>query len=273
MVSVLCTIGFLIFIAIMDYPYISRIINENIQGDVVNNYQDNVKNIEEKRIQHMLEDAISYNAELATGLSQIRKVSFQNEGIIDERYERLLAVKDYGVMGLIEIPKIDVTLSVFHGTSSESLNKGSGHLEGSSLPVGGNNTHTCLTAHRGLADKKMFTNLDLLEIGDIFYIHVLDILLTYEVYEIQVVLPHEVESIAIQEGKDLATLITCTPYGINSHRMLVHGKRIPNAAGEKQPISVPAFAFNNWWIVASILLLLWLVYLLYWFNKGTKQKA
>ena len=271
MASVLFTICFLIFIAIMDYPYVARIINENIQGEVVVNYQENVEKIEETTRKQMLKDAINYNKELATGLSAIGEVSFQNEAIVDETYQNVLAVKDYGVMGLIRIPSIDVTLSIFHGTTKSSLDKGSGHLEGSSLPVGGKSTHTCLTAHRGLADKKMFTNIDLLRAGDVFYIDVLKRTLAYEVYDIEVVRPNEVDSIAIKEGEDLATLITCTPYGINSHRLFVHGKRIPYVAKKKQSQSVQAFMFNYWWVVATIVLLIWMIYMLYWFNKGKKR--
>ena len=271
MASVLFTICFLIFVAIMDYPYISRIINEKIQGEVVVNYQSNVENIEQKKKQQMLEDAIDYNKKLATGLSEIGEVSFQNEEIVDEEYENVLAIKDYGVMGIIRIPRIDVSLSIFHGTSEHSLENGSGHLEGSSLPIGGESTHTCLTAHRGLANKKMFTNLDLLENGDVFYIDVLGRTLAYEIYQITVVLPHEVDLIAIEEGEDLATLITCTPYGINSHRLFVQGKRIPYEAQKEPPLSVPTIVFNYWWIVATVLLLIWMVIMLWWFNKENKE--
>lgn len=273
MASVLFAVLFLIFVAIMDYPYISRMINERIQGEVVANYQNNAKNIVEEEKQQMLKDAINYNKELATGLSKLGEVSFQNEKIEDEEYENVLAIKDYGVMGVIRIPKIDVILSIYHGTTEESLAKGSGHLEGSSLPVGGESTHTCLTAHRGLADKKMFTYLDQLEEGDVFYIDVLDQTLAYEVYEIQVALPHEVDSIEIVKGKDLATLITCTPYGINSHRIFVHGRRIPYTPDNNQPLSTATQIFKYWWIVGTIVLLIFMTFMLYWFNKEQKPNV
>ena len=271
MASVLFAVFFLVFIAIMDYPYIARIMNDREQSEVVHNYQANAKSILELEKEQMLEDAINYNKELATGLSLIGEVSFQNEEIIDEEYEGILAIRDHGAMGLIRIPKIDVSLSIFPGTSSEVLGKGSGHLEGSSLPVGGESTHTCLTAHRGLADRKMFTYLDQLREGDVFFIDVLDETLAYQVYGVEIVLPHEVETIKIIEGEDLATLITCTPYGINSHRIFVHGERIPyDGNGDELDASLATKVFQYWWLVATIAALIFMAIMLYWFNKEPK---
>jgi len=272
MASVLFATFFLIFIAIMDYPYIARMINDKTQSEVVVNYQTNAKSMEELKREEMLEDAIRYNNELATGLSKLGEVSLQNEEFEDDEYGDILAIKDYGAIATIRIPKIDVELSIFPGTSAAVLNKGSGHLEGSSLPIGGESTHTCLTAHRGLADKKMFTYLDQIEAGDVFYIDVLDETLAYQVYATEVVLPHEVENIEIKEGKDLATLITCTPYGINSHRIFVHGERIPYEVVAEQPISVVTKTFQYWWMVITIALLIFMTIMLLWFNRETKGK-
>lgn len=169
-----------------------------------------------------------------------------------------------GVMGSLEIPKIHVYLPIYHGTSAESLRRGVGHLEGSSFPIGGESTHSILTGHRGLPQAELFTDLDQLEEGDVFYIHILEETLAYEIYEIETVEPENVESLTIQEGRDLVTLVTCTPYGINSHRMLVHAQRIPYEEAEEYD-SAQAVQENllGWllqqktlWLSAGIVLLL-----------------
>lgn len=135
--------------------------------------------------------------------------------------------KYFGILplGLVEIPKIKVSISIYGDTSEKKLQKGAGHLEGSSIPVGGKSTHALISAHRGLVQKKMFTNLDQMEKGDLFLLHILDDTLCYLVRDIRVVKPHQVESLQIQKGEDLVTFITCTPYGLNTHRLLVEGER------------------------------------------------
>ena len=272
-ISVIATIGFLSFIAVMNYPYVSRMINEMIQGEVVINYQEEVVNMDEIKRQQMFADAEQYNKELAGGRFGIKDITIPNYEEIGERYGELLATGQENIMGIIKIPKIEVSLPIYHGTTSEVLEKGSGHLEGSSLPIGGVNTHTCLTAHRGLPTKKMFTNIDMLEIGDIFYIHILNETLAYKIYDTETVLPDQVEMLAIKEGEDLATLITCTPYGINSHRMFVHGYRIPYEE-EKEELKIleKEFWINYWWIPVTILLIAWLIFLLYRFNRQSEQE-
>jgi len=135
-----------------------------------------------------------------------------------------------GVMGYISIPKIDIKIPIYHGTSSEVLSKGVGHLEGSSFPVGGESTHAILSAHRGLPSARLFTDLDQLEVGDKFYIYILDQVYTYQVDQVLVIEPSETEALQIQDGKDLVTLVTCTPYGVNTHRLLVRGERVEELA-------------------------------------------
>ena len=176
------------------------------------------------------------------------------------------------IMGRIEIPKIDVDLMIYHGTSEEVLQKGAGHLQGSSLPVGGESTHTCISAHRGLVGKEMFTNLDQIEKGDLFFIHVLGETLCYRVNKIAVVLPAEVEDLEIERGKDLATLITCTPYGINSHRLYVQGYRVPytqeiKEEAQKTGSGVQNWWMNWWWIVLSIVLIVAMTVLIWRYNR------
>lgn len=267
-ISIIAAILFLSFIAVMDYPYVSQLINERIQGEVVLNYQEDVANMEAEKRQQMLMAAREYNESLVADRFAIRDIEIPNHEEIGEEYSKLLASGLEGTMGVIKIPRINVALPIYHGTTSQVLQKGSGHLEGSSLPIGGENTHTCLTAHRGLPTKRMFTDVDILEIGDIFHITVLNETLAYEIYEIETVLPSQVENLAIHNGKDLATLITCTPYGINSHRLFIHGFRVPYEETEKEiNILEKEFWINNWWIPATVLLLMWMIFVLYKFNR------
>ena len=157
------------------------------------------------------------------------------DGETDSTYESLLNLNGDGMMGYVEIPVIDVQIPIYHYTTDESLEKGAGHLFGSSLPVGGESTHAILSAHRGLPSAKLFTDLNLVEKGDVFYLHILGKTLAYEVDQIQTVLPEQTDSLAITEGKDYVTLVTCTPYAVNTHRLLVRGHRTTvEAAKEAQ---------------------------------------
>lgn len=166
-------------------------------------------------------------------------------------------------MGYIEISKINIKLPIYQGTSEEVLSRGVGHLDYSSLPVGGENTHTILTGHRGLPSAKLFTNLDKLSEGDRFYIHSLDKVLTYKVDQIKVVLPHETDDLQIVENKDYTTLITCTPYGVNTNRLLVRGERVEFNQEEKQGMSTEVSMFNKWMVIVPILLLCTLLVVIY----------
>lgn len=159
------------------------------------------------------------------------------------------------VMGYIEISKINIKLPIYQGTSEEVLSRGIGHLDFSSLPIGGENTHTILTGHRGIPSAKLFTDLDKLSEGDLFYIHSLDKVLAYKVDQIKVVLPHETDDLQIVENKDYTTLITCTPYGVNTNRLLVRGVRVELNEKEKQKVSTEIFIFNKWTVIVPILLL------------------
>lgn len=166
-------------------------------------------------------------------------------------------------MGYIEISKINIKLPIYQGTSEEVLSRGVGHLDYSSLPVGGENTHTILTGHRGLPSAKLFTDLDKLSEGDRFYIHSLDKVLAYKVDQIKVVLPHETDDLKIVGNKDYITLITCTPYGVNTNRLLVRGERVEFNEKEKQKMRKEIFMFNKWTVVVLILLLCVLLVAIY----------
>ena len=168
------------------------------------------------------------------------------DGETDSTYESLLNLNGDGMMGYVEIPVIDVSIPIYHYTTDETLEKGAGHLFGSSLPVGGESTHAILSAHRGLPSAKLFTDLNLVEKGDVFYLHILDKTLAYEVDQIQTVLPEETDSLAITEGKDYVTLVTCTPYAVNTHRILVRGHRTTvKAAKEAQKTEKKATGVSN----------------------------
>jgi len=211
-------------VILLAYPYVSFWLSERNQSYVVQQYDDTLKKMTDEQLTEEWERARAYNDALATTTLYDPFASNQEE--MDVEYLSLLNIDKNGIMCYVKIPKINVELPVYHGTSSKVLNKGVGHLEGSSLPVGGEGTHSILTGHTGLNTLKMFTDLTELTIGDEFYIRTLDQTLAYRIDNIIVVEPTEVEALDPVTGKDYVTLITCTPYGINSHRLMVRGERV-----------------------------------------------
>lgn len=272
-ISIIFVFVFLLFVGIIDYPFVVRLYNKHVQGKVVIEYDENADYISEEGIQEELSKARNYNASLAMGSTCAIEDAFTKTEENNQVYESILNIGDEGMMAVIEIPKIEVVLPVYHGTSEDTLQKGAGHLEGSSFPVGGASTHACISAHRGLPAKEMFTKLDLLTVGDVFYIRVLDQIFAYKVYDIETVTPDQIQSLEIEEGKDRVTLITCTPYGINTHRLYVHGERILYEEGlqktenESGRNRLMVLFINNWWIIVNVVLLLWMFILLYRFNR------
>lgn len=212
--------------AVLLYPTVSSYVNEKNGSKVVSNYDAESVRLSNAEKEKMLEDARAYNKEMLSNIDLIDPFS-QGEKSLDARYESLLNIDGSGMMGYIRIPKIKVEIPIYHGTSESVLQAGVGHFWGTSLPVGGESTHTVLTGHRGLPTKTLFTNMDKLVKGDVFYIKVLDETLAYQVDQILTVLPEETEALSIVPGQDYATLVTCTPYAINTHRLLVRGHRIP----------------------------------------------
>ena len=209
------------------YPFISNYLYERKQQDVITSYETHQKTDTEKNEE--LENAKEYNKSLAAANVTVTD-PFDPEGLSGfsrREYETLLNVNEEGMMGYLEIPVIDVRLGIYHGTGEKVLKNGVGHLKNTSLPIGGEGTHAVLSAHAGLPEKKLFTDLELMKEGDVFYLHVFGETLAYATDRITVIEPHNTEALRIQEGKDYVTLVTCTPYGINSHRLLVRGKRIP----------------------------------------------
>ena len=223
--NIIIAVVFLGGLSILLYPTVSDYINERNSSRVIIAYDDVVEQMAEEDYTKEMQDASEYNAYLTqyANLSVAASVEKDRE---DRQYDQLLNVDGSGVMGIINIPAINVNLPIYHGTEEGTLQTAIGHYEGSSLPIGGESTHAILTGHRGLPSAKLFTDLDRLEVGDVFYIKVLGEILEYEIDQIQTVLPHELDSLSITPGEDYVTLVTCTPYGINSHRLLVRGTRI-----------------------------------------------
>ena len=215
-------------LSLLLYPSFSDWWKSLHQSQVVAGYVENVANIDDNQYDEMWQQAWDYNQSL---LERSNHFLLSEDQITE--YEALLDIGGTGIMGYVEIPAIDVTLPVYHGTNEAVLQVAVGHLEWTSLPVGGESSHCVISGHRGLPSAKLFTNLDQLIEGDIFMMRVLDEVLTYEVDQIRIVLPHELDDLLIEEGEDLCSLVTCTPYGINSHRLLVRGHRIDNIEAAK----------------------------------------
>lgn len=225
--NIILILIFLVGLSVMLYPTVSDYVNQKNQSRAVASYSEEVENLSDVDYQAYFDAANDYNRRLA----ETPDAFYRPEEV--SGYTDTLDVSGTGIMGYITISKIGVELPVYHGTSDGVLQVAAGHLEGSSLPVGGAGTHAVISAHRGLPSAKLFTNLDELEVGDTFTITVLDRVLTYEVDQISIVLPTETDLLQPVEGKDYVTLMTCTPYGINTHRLLVRGKRIENAENQK----------------------------------------
>lgn len=218
------------------YPWISDFVNQRQADITVNSYEDKEESLSDKRRAQMLRDAQLYNEDLAKNQVELTDPFMESKSAIKSGllYDKLLNVDESGMMCYVEIPVIGVKLPVFHGTSADVLERGVGHLEGSSLPIGGKSTHAVLTGHTGLNNAKIFTDLTEVKQGDLFFIHTLGKNMAYRVIDIQVVLPEETQSLLIQDGKDLVTLITCTPYGVNSHRLFVTGVRTKYNPSDKE---------------------------------------
>ena len=212
--------GFCIFL----YPNVSNYFAEKNQVEAIREYENLIVNIDQKELEQEWQKAQTYNENLSG--DPVHDPFVEESGYaLPENYKEVLNISNEGEMAYIEIPKISVYLPIYHGTSSEVLEKGVGHIESTSVPIGGESTHSVLTGHTGLPSAELFTRLDELVVGDIFYIHVLDEILTYKIYETKVILPDKIDELQITNGKDLVTLVTCTPYGVNSHRLLVKAER------------------------------------------------
>jgi sortase A len=268
--NVLFAIVFLIGLAIFAYPIMSNVLATKEHHTIISEHDEEILNLTKSQIKDMKDKAAAYNEKIINTTVPIKDPFAEGaEGTTVTGYFNVLNIGES--MGSLEIPKIDVKLPIYHGTGEKVLASGVGHLSNTSLPIGGKGTHAVLTGHRGLPSAKMFRNLDKLKVGDLFFIKSLDETLAYKVDQVSIVLPNEVELLDIDEGKDFATLITCEPYMINTHRMLVRGERIGYRSesevmerlNEENNMSMKK-AFNPLWAIGMALLIILIVsYLIY----------
>jgi len=260
---------FILGLGIILYPTVSNYYMFRHQSKAIVDYSDNISVLDDETIAALWAEAIEYNRLLY--LAQLGEEI--PEGSLN-RYDEILNVTDDGMLGYISIPSVKLYLPIYHGTSDRVLQKGVGHWELSSIPVGGANVHSVLTGHNGLPSARLFTDLERVVVGDTFVLNILGETMTYEVYDIETVLPYEIENIVVSEGKDLCTLATCTPYGVNSHRLLVHGRRTENAPEEEVSIAQAAEknAFTPMLRMIVIAVLCVLVLLILLFVRPDKKK-
>ena len=278
--KILISILFLAGLSLLLYPFIANQWNNYRQKRLISNY-DNV--VAEKEAAGLIdypaewEQATSYNDALLPSILPDSFAVAEASGE-DDAYMSCLNITEDGIMGTVEIPKINISLPIFHTTNDDVLEMAAGHLEGSSLPVGGENTHAVISAHRGLPSAALFTDLDKLEEGDHFLLNILDDTLCYEVDQITVIEPEETEALAVEQGMDLVTLLTCTPYGVNSHRLLVRGHRVPyvpdELADEKVPLGNMSFHTSYLlWVIVGILITGGFIFFLYKKEQKLVRKA
>lgn len=252
--TIIMILFFFMGLIILLYPSISDFHNQKVQSKSVVDYE---ALLEQNKIDYTkeLEEATSYNKKLNS-----LKSPFVNSHELTKYYNTSLNINDNGMMGYLTINKIKVELPIYHGTDETVLSRGVGHIEGSSLPIGGKSTHSVLSAHRGLPTSTLFTDLNKLEIGDTFTIKVLDQTLTYQVDKISVVKPNEISNLKVEKGKDYVTLVTCTPYGINTHRLLVRGIRIENIVDNSEYVTTDSFKISN--LVVTPLVVIPIIFIL-----------
>ncbi len=271
---------FLAGLSLLLYPFVANQWNNYRQKQLISSYEQTVS-------QKEASNGIDYDAELKKAeaynvalLPSILPDSFAiaDASEEDQTYMNTLNIAGDEMMGIVEIPKIDIKLPIYHTTKEDVLKQAAGHLEGSSLPIGGKSTHSVISAHRGLPSASLFTDLDQLKKGDHFLIHVLNKTLCYEVDKISVVKPEETSALAVEEGEDLVTLLTCTPYGVNTERLLVRGHRVPyveqEVADEKTPLSGISLHTNYLlWVIVGLAVTAFFILVLYLKEKKLKQKA
>lgn len=278
---IILSILFLVGLSLLLYPLIANQWNNYRQKRLINSYETVVADKEAAgEIDYVAEEekAVEYNSALLPSVLPDSFAVAQASEEDDEVYMSCLNIAGDGMMGTVEIPKINIKLPIAHTTDEEVLEKAAGHLEGSSLPVGGENTHAVISAHRGLPSASLFTDLDKLEEGDHFLIRVLDETLCYEVDKISVVDPKETEGLAVETGEDLMTLLTCTPYGDNSQRLLVRGHRVPyvekEIADEASPLGVFSLHTNYLlWVIVGLVVTGGFIFVLYRREKKIRKAA
>ena len=271
--DVLRVIGLIIALSVLLYPTVSNYLYEKNGARVISIYDEEAVRLNESKKWEMIEAARQYNGELLGNLELLDPFSPLKKEV-DARYQSLLSTHEAGMMGYIRIPKIDAELPIYHGTEERILQSGIGHFEGTSLPVGGESSHCVLTGHRGLPSKILFTDLDKLRNGDIFYIKILGETFAYQVDQILTVLPEDTKALTIAPGKDYVTLVTCTPYAVNTHRLLVRGVRIPYEEAIRQVEDekiTPTLPFQVKLLILAIVILI-LIFIVYKIWKKTRKR-
>ena len=270
-VVILLIVVLLAGLSLLLYPFVSDYWNSLHQSRAIATYMEAVTELDDTAYERWWKEAQAYNASLPGTLDR-----FHPDEEEQRSYEKLLDISGTGILGYVEIPSIDVLLPIYHGTDEEVLQVAIGHIEGSSLPAGGPSTHCVISGHRGLPSAKLFTDLDQLAEGDIFVLRVLDETLTYEVDQIHIVEPDDISRLGIEEDRDLCTLITCTPYGVNSHRLLVRGHRVENQkVSDTLRITADAMLVDPRLVtplIATPILLALILLLLFRSRKGKKEK-
>jgi len=270
---IIAVFAFLGALGLTLYPLISTAYNESHRSEIQTHYEEKVMDTDRSKLMEELQKAHAYNRNL-TDYSQEALLEAENE------YKDCLNLMGDGIMGYVEVPKIHVQLPIYHGTNADTLEIGVGHLLGSSLPVGGKNTHSVLTAHSGMATDKMFSDLPQLTKGDVFYLEILGETLAYQVDQIRTVTPYDTTYLSVVQGEDLCTLVTCTPFGVNTHRLLVRGTRIPYEEAveiqeEIEAVTEPASTWEQHYIRGILLGIGGSVFLLllgYTIWKGWKKR-
>ena len=265
--AILLVLIFFVGLSVLLYPTISDYINSRTQSQAISSYNSVVEQMDETDYETELEKAREYNDTLW------KPFPLFYAPYLAKGYDEALNVTGNGIMGYLDIDKLNLELPIYHGTSDEVLNRAVGHLEGSSLPVGGENTHCVLSAHRGLPSASLFSDLDELEVGDTFRITVLNQVLTYEVDQIKIVVPQDVDDLQIIEGGDYCTLMTCTPYGINTHRLLVRGKRISETVSQPRLfVTADAYRINTFAVMVVLAVPMVLILLIALIISGSRKK-
>lgn len=254
-------------LSLLLYPTASDYWNSFHQSRAIAEYARSVADINNEKYEELFQGAEEYNRSLA-GKNKVLQLDEEET----ERYHSLLNVTATGIMGYVEIPKIGCSLPIYHGTSESVLQIAVGHLPGTSFPIGGESTHCVISGHRGLPSARLFTDLDKIVEGDVFLLQTLNNTLTYEVDQIRIVEPTDISNLMIEEGKDYCTLITCTPYGINTHRLLVRGHRIANANGEAH-VTADALQIDTTLVALAIAIPLLILLLLWVFITGSIKKG
>lgn len=265
--TIILLVSFFIGLSVLLYPSISSYWNSRTQSEAIVNYEAMLALYQPEDYSAIFEEADQYNADLAALESQF--LYFRRL----ENYNQVLDISGTGMMGYLTIPKISQELPVYHGTSDSVLAIAAGHFQGSSLPVGGPSTHSVVSAHRGLPTAVLFTHLDRMEIGDNFYFTILDRTITYEVDQIRIVEPHDTSLIQIEEGKDYCTLLTCTPYGINTHRLLVRGHQVDATQTRNIYIANEAYRIDTLIVMPIMALPIIVVLLIYVMFAPVKKEA